>query len=690
MQNLIGVFMTVAMAATNPLLKDWTGEYGGVPPFDKVKIGDIKSGLLQGMEISEKNWDKIANNPEPATFENTIAAMENADNDRNNVLTIYHIWSSGKKTPEFKEIEKEMSPKLAAHSTRMVQNGKLFKRIEDVYNSKEKTKLTPEQQRLTWWYHNYFVQRGAKLSDEQKKRVAEINQELAKLTTNFEQNVLGDEEDNGLVIEKASDLAGLPTSFIESAAQEATNRGLKGKWMIANTRSSMEPFLTMADNRKLREEAFKRWSSRGDAGKHNNGKIITEILKLRAERSKIYGYKTYAHWKLNDSMAKDPNKAMDLMMKVWDPAVKAVKKDVAEMQKIASKDGDFKIQPWDYRYYAEKVRKAKYDLDFNLVKPYLSLENMRKAMFFSAQKLYGLDFIKVDNVPVFDKNMTVYKVVDKDKNFVGLWYFDPFARPGKHSGAWMNDYRPQRKDRGRDEKTFVSNNCNFIPGKPGEPVLISWTDATTLFHEFGHALHGLLSNVKYPSLSGTNVVRDYVEFPSQFNEHYIRTPEVLKFFVDKDGKQIPKDLVDKIEKAKTFNTGFETVEFLASAILDMKLHLAGDKEIDPAKFEKEALKEIGMPPEIIMRHRLPHFGHIFSGDGYAAGYYSYLWSQVLDNDAFEAFTETKSGAYDPETAKRLVKECLSVGNTVDPAEAYRKFRGRDPKPDALLRERGFN
>lgn len=682
--------MTVAMAATNPLLKDWTGEYGGVPPFDKVKIGDIKSGLLQGMEISEKNWDKIANNPEPATFENTIAAMENADNDRNNVLTIYHIWSSGKKTPEFKEIEKEMSPKLAAHSTRMVQNGKLFKRIEDVYNSKEKTKLTPEQQRLTWWYHNYFVQRGAKLSDEQKKRVAEINQELAKLTTNFEQNVLGDEEDNGLVIEKASDLAGLPTSFIESAAQEATNRGLKGKWMIANTRSSMEPFLTMADNRKLREEAFKRWSSRGDAGKHNNGKIITEILKLRAERSKIYGYKTYAHWKLNDSMAKDPNKAMDLMMKVWDPAVKAVKKDVAEMQKIASKDGDFKIQPWDYRYYAEKVRKAKYDLDFNLVKPYLSLENMRKAMFFSAQKLYGLDFIKVDNVPVFDKNMTVYKVVDKDKNFVGLWYFDPFARPGKHSGAWMNDYRPQRKDRGRDEKTFVSNNCNFIPGKPGEPVLISWTDATTLFHEFGHALHGLLSNVKYPSLSGTNVVRDYVEFPSQFNEHYIRTPEVLKFFVDKDGKQIPKDLVDKIEKAKTFNTGFETVEFLASAILDMKLHLAGDKEIDPAKFEKEALKEIGMPPEIIMRHRLPHFGHIFSGDGYAAGYYSYLWSQVLDNDAFEAFTETKSGAYDPETAKRLVKECLSVGNTVDPAEAYRKFRGRDPKPDALLRERGFN
>lgn len=683
--------MTVAMAATNPLLKDWTGEYGGVPPFDKVKISDIKSGVLQGMEISEKNWDKIANNPEPATFANTIEALENADNDRNNVMTIYYIWSSGKKTPEFKEIEKEMSPKLAAHSTRMVQNGKLFKRIEDVYNSKEKSKLTPEQQRLTWWYHNYFIQRGAKLSDEQKKRVAKINEELAKLTTAFEQNVLADEENNGLVIEKAADLAGLPASFVESAAQEATNRGLKGKWMIANTRSSMEPFLTMSENRKLREEAFKRWSSRGDnPGKHNNSKIITEILKLRAERSKIYGYKTYAHWKLNDSMAKDPDRAMDLMMKVWAPAVKQVKLDVAEMQKIAAKEGDFKIQPWDYRYYAEKVRKAKYDLDFNLVKPYLSLENMRKAMFASAGKLYGLEFIKVENVPVFDEHMTVYKVVDKNKNFAGLWYFDPYARPGKHSGAWMNDYRPQRKDRGHDEKTIVSNNCNFIPGKPGEPVLISWTDAVTMFHEFGHALHGLLSDVKYPSLSGTNVFRDFVEFPSQFNEHYLRTPEVLKFLVDKDGKQIPKDLIDKIEKAKTFNAGFDTVEFLASAILDMKIHLAGDKEIDPAKFEKDALKEIGMPQEIIMRHRLPHFGHIFTGDGYAAGYYSYLWAQVLDNDAYEAFTETKGGSYDPETAKRLVKECLSVGNTVDPAEAYRKFRGRDPKPDALLRERGFN
>lgn len=682
--------MTVAMAATNPLLKDWTGDYGGVPPFDKVKIGDIKSGVLQGMEISEKNWDKIANNPEPPTFANTIEALESADNERNNVLTIYHIWSGGKKTPEFKEIEKEMSPKLAAHGTRLVQNAKLFKRIEDVYNSKEKSKLTPEQQRLTWWYHNYFVQRGAKLSEEQKKRVAKINEELAKLTTEFEQNVLADEENNGLVIEKAADLAGLPTSFIESAAQEATNRGLKGKWMIANTRSSMEPFLTMAENRKLREEAFKRWASRGDnSGKHNNSKVITQILKLRFERSKIYGYKTYAHWKLNDSMAKDPARAMELMMKVWEPAVKQVKKDVAEMQKIADKEGGFKIEPWDYRFFAEKVRKAKYDLDFNLVKPYLSLENMRKAMFFAAGKLYGLDFLKVDNVPVFDEHMSVYKVVDKDKNFAGLWYFDPYARPGKHSGAWMNDYRPQRKDRGRDEKIIVSNNCNFIPGKAGEPVLISWTDATTMFHEFGHALHGLLSNVKYPSLSGTNVFRDFVEFPSQFNEHYLRTPEVLKFFVDKDGKQIPKDLVDKIEKAKTFNAGFDTVEFLASAIFDMKLHLTADKEIDPGKFEKEALKEIGMPSEIIMRHRLPHFGHIFSGDGYAAGYYSYLWSQVLDNDAYEAFTETKGGSYDQETAKRLVKECLSVGNTVDPAEAYRKFRGRDPKPDALLKERGF-
>jgi peptidyl-dipeptidase Dcp len=676
----------------NPLLKEWTGEYGGVPPFDKVKVSDIKPAMETAMELTQKTWDRIADNPEPATFQNTLEALENAGPEMNRVMAIFAVWSAGKKTAEFKEIERELSPKIAAHGTNFVQNTKLFARIEAVYNSPEKSTWTAEQKRLAWHYYNHFVQRGAKLSAEEKKKVAGINERLAVLATQFDQNILVDEENGGLVIEKAEHLAGLPQSVIDGAAQEAANRGMQGRWYIANTRSMMEPFLMFAHNREMREQAFQRWAARGDnPGEHNNAKIVTETLRLRAERSKIYGYPTFAHWNLEDSMAKNPARAMELMLKVWEPAVKQVKKDLAEMQKIASQQGaNFKIQAWDYRYYAEKVRQVKYDLDFNLVKPYLSLENMRKAMFHSAGKLYDLDFVKVDNVPVFDSHMSVYKVVGKDGNFIGLWYFDPFARPGKHSGAWMSDYRPQRKDRGVDEKPLVSNNCNFIPGKPGEPVLISWTDAITMFHEFGHALHGLLSNVTYPSLSGTNTVRDFVEFPSQFNEHFLQTPEVLNFLVDQDGRPIPKDLLEKIQKARTFNAGFDTVEFLASAIVDMKLHLAGDQAIDPAAFEKETLKEIGMPEEIIMRHRIPHFGHIFATEGYAAGYYSYLWAQVLDNDAFEAFTESKGGAYDQEFAKRSLKECLSVGNTVDPEEAYRRFRGRDPKVDALLKHRGFN
>ncbi len=682
--------MSIAMAAQNPLLKQWSGHYGGVPPFDKVKVAEIKPAVEEAMAVQLKEWDAIAANPAPANFENTLLALEKSGRELERAMAIYQVWASGKKTSEFKEIEREMAPKLSAFFDKFIQNGKLFKRIEAVYSSPEKSKLTAEQQRLAWYYHNRFVQRGARLNDEQKAKVAKINQRLATLSTDFEQNVLNDEENNGLVIEKAADLAGLPTSFIEGAAQEASARGLKGRWMIANTRSMMDPFLTYSTNRDLREQAFKRWTSRGEnPGAHNNGKIVPEILKLRAERSNIFGYPTYAHWNLADSMAKEPQAAMDLMLKVWTPAVKKARKEIADMQAMVDKEGGkFKIQPWDYRFYAEKVRKEKYDLDFNLVKPYLSLENIRKAMFFMAERLYGMEFVKVNDAPVFDDKMSVYKVVDKSAQLIGLWYFDPFARPGKSSGAWMSDYRPQYKLDGHDIKTIVSNNCNFVAGKPGEPVLISWDDAVTMFHEFGHALHGLNSRVTYPSLSGTNVVRDFVEFPSQFHEHYLRTPEVLKFLIDKDGKPIPKDLIEKIERAKTFNQGFATVEFLASAIVDMKLHLAGTKPIDAAAFEKETLKELGMPQEIVMRHRIPHFGHIFSGEGYAAGYYGYLWAQVLDNDAFGAFTEAK-GPYDPETAKRLVKECLSVGNTVDPADAYRKFRGREPKVDALLKERGF-
>lgn len=674
----------------SPLLAEWTGSYGGVPPLDKVTIPELKAALMEGMELNRKEIQAIADNPEPATFENTFVAIERAGKPFSRVMSIYGTWSGSMNTPEFQALDQEMAPKLAAFQDEVIQNSKLFKRIEAVYNSPEKAKLNPEQQRLVWLQHTGFVLKGARLDDKQKKRVGEVNQELALKQTQFAQNLMADEGQGGLTIDKAEDLKGLPQSFIDGAAEEAKNRKLEGKWFISNTRSSMEPFLVYSANRALREKAFKIWTSRGDGGgKTDNNKLVTEILKLRTEKANLLGYPTFSHWSLANTMAKEPQAAMDLMMRVWKPATEQVHKDVAAMQALVDAEkGGFKIQPWDYRYYAEKVRKANYDFDFDLVKPYLQLDNMREAMFLAANKIFGFKFAKVSGVPVFDKNMTVYKVTGRDGKFVGLWYFDPYARTGKRSGAWMSAYRDQSRVDGKEIKTLVSNNSNFIPGKPGEPVLLSWDDAKTMFHEFGHALHGLNSNVTYGSLSGTSTARDFVEFPSQFNENFLVTSAVLKLLKNKKGEKLPKELITKIEKARTFNQGFETTEYLSSAIVDMKLHMAGGKAIDPRKFEKETLKEIGMPAELVMRHRIPQFNHLFSSEDYASGYYSYLWAEVMDHDAFEAFTET-GDAYNPKVAKKLHDYIFSIGNTMDPAEAYRKFRGRDPEVGALLRARGF-
>ncbi len=432
--------------------------------------------------------------------------------------------------------------------------------------------------------------------------------------------------------------------------------------------------------------------NRGDNGdEHDNNTTITEILQLRAERAKLLGFPTHAHWRLENSMAKTPERAMELMEAVWKPAVARVHEEVRDMQALADKEGaKIKIQPWDYHYYMEKVRKARYDLDQNEVKPYLQLEKLREGIFWVAGELFNFNFTPATNVPVAHPDIRVWEVTDKTtKKHIGLWYFDPYARAGKRSGAWMNAYRSQERVNG-EVTTIVSNNANFVKGKPGEPLLISWDDATTMFHEFGHALHGLNSNVKYPSLSGTAVARDYVEFPSQLMEHWLSTPEVLNRFAVhyQTGKPIPQTLVDRIKKSSTFNQGFATVEYLAAALVDMKLHLAGDQKIDPDKFERETLTQLGMPDEIVMRHRLPHFMHIFSSDSYSAGYYSYLWSDVLTADAFGAFVEA-GGPYDKKVAERLRKYIFSVGNTIDPAEGYRSFRGRDPKIEALMKKRGF-
>ncbi|WP_240410486.1 M3 family metallopeptidase [Hymenobacter oligotrophus] len=678
--------------AANPLLAGWAGPYGGVPPFDKVKVEHFKPALEAAMAENLREIQAIADNKQPATFDNTIGALERAGQRLDEVQTVYGIWSGTLSTPEVQAVQREMAPKMAAFSDQINQNAALFKRIEAVYNAPDKKKLTPEQQRLTWVYYNNFVRAGAKLDATAKARLSKINQELANLYTRFSQNLLADETDSVLVLKTPADLGGLPASLQADAANAAAARKVQGAGLIVNTRSSVEPFLTYSDQRKLREKAWRMFYNRGDnGGARDNNALITQILPLRAERSKLLGYKTYAHWRLDNTMAKTPEAAMKLMEDVWKPAVARVREEVADMQAVANKEGaNITIEPWDYRYYAEKVRKARYDLDQNEVQQYLQLDKMREGMFWVAGELFNFTFVPVTNVPVYHPDVKVWEVKDKTSGkHVGLWYFDPYARPGKRSGAWMNAYRKQERLDG-EVTTIVSNNSNFVKGKDGEPTLISWTDASTLFHEFGHALHGLSSNVTYPSLSGTSVLRDYVEFPSQILENWLPTPQVLQRFAlhYKTGKPIPQELVDRIEKASTFNQGFETTEFLGSALIDMKLHLAGDQKIDPDKFERETLAELGMPKEIVMRHRTPQFGHVFSGEGYAAGYYGYLWSQVLAADGFSAFTEA-GGAYDKAVGQRLTKHVFSVGNTVDPAEAYRKFRGRDPKVDALMKERGF-
>lgn len=676
----------------NPLTQKWTGPFGGVPPFDKVKIGYFEPALEASIEARLREVDRIASSSAPPDFENTIAALERSGKMMDRVMAVYGIWSGNMSSPEFQQVQRKMAPRLAAVSDKIVQNENLFRRIEAIYNSPQKSKLTPEQQRLVWLYHNNFVRSGAKLDKREKERLSEINQKLAGLFTRFSQNVLADETDRMLVIDHENDLAGLTLSVKNAAAEQAQAKNLSGKWVIANTRSSVDPFLTYSGKRALREKAWRMFVNRGDNGdKHDNNEVIADILKLRGERARLLGYPTHAHWRVENTMAKTPGRAMELMEKVWKPAVDRVAEEVADMQALANKEkAGITIAPWDYRYYAEKVRKARYDLDQNEVKPYLQLDKLREGMFWVAGEVFNFSFAPVTNVPVYHPDVTVWEVKDKASDrHVGLWYFDPYAREGKRSGAWMNSYRPQERMDG-PVTVIVSNNSNFVKARPGDPVLISWDDATTLFHEFGHALHGLSSNVTYPSLAGTAVVRDYVEFPSQLLEHWLSTPEVLQKFAlhYQTGKPIPQALVDRIKKASTFNQGFSTTEYLASALVDMKLHLSTDEEIDPDAFEKETLKELGMPKEIVMRHRLPHFSHIFSSDSYSAGYYSYLWSDVLTADAFNAFTES-AGPYDDAVAHKLRMHIFSVGNTVDPAEAYRAFRGRDPRTEALMKKRGF-
>jgi peptidyl-dipeptidase Dcp len=697
-RNSLSFAKGAAKMPSEPLLAPWTGPYGGVPPFNKIKVKDFKPALLKGMDLTRADIKTLTDSTEAATFENTIAALEDSGRSFSRAGSMFGTYTATMNSKPMQVVEKEMGPIMAAFSDEITQNEALFQRIKTVYDGRKTANLTPEQLRLVEVTYNNFARRGAALGAKEKARLKEINKKLATLFITFSQNVLADEEGQQIVLEKEDELAGLPESLRASMKAAADGRqklagreALKGKWLVTNTRSSAEPFLTYSSRRDLREKVFKMWDRRGATpGEHDNKPVITEILALRGERAKLLGHKTHAHWIIDDNMAKTPDAAMALAMKVWGAAVARVREEVADMQKLvdAEKAGH-KIEPWDYRYYAEKVRKAKYDLDEDEVKKYLQLDKMREAMFWAANQLYGLTFKPIKGVPVYHKDVTTYQVT-RDGKHVGLWYFDPYARPGKRSGAWMSEYRTQ-EGLNTIVTPIVSNNCNYVKGKAGKPVLISWDDATTLFHEFGHALHGLLSNVKYPTLAGTNTKRDFVEFPSQLNEHWLTTPEILNKFClhAETGKAIPADLVAKIEKAKNFNQGFKTVEYLYCALYDLRIHMTPtDKPIDPVKFEELTKQEIAAPAEIAMRHPALAFSHIFSDDGYSAGYYSYIWADTLTADAGEAFVQAGS-YYDKATAKKLHDSIMSVGNSIAPDVAFRQFRGRDVDTDALMRDRGF-
>lgn len=676
----------------NILIQEWTGPYGGVPAFDKMEVADIQSAVEYGMEENLKEIEIIANNVAAPTFENTIVAMERSGAYLDRVFSYYGILSSNMSSPEFREVQAVLAPKLSEFSSKINQNEALFKRIKTVYDNAQENPLESDQQRVVELIYKGFAMRGAALDNEKKERYAAIDKELSVLYNKFSDNVLHDEE-NYVTYLNEDQLGGLSDGFIKSAAAIAKDKGQDGKYAITNTRSSMDPFLTYSNERDLREQVWTNYYSRGDNNDgYDNKEIIAEILKLRRERVELLGHKNYAEWRLQDRMAKTPENALNLMEAVWPSAIARVAEEVADMQAIADANGDnITIEPWDYRYYAEKVRVAKYDLNSDEVKQYLQLDKLREAMFYVAGRLFNYKFEPVPegSVPVFQEDVKVWEVTDLDSGaHIGLWYLDPFARAGKRSGAWATTYRSHTTFDGK-KTVLASNNSNFIKAAPGEAVLVSWDDAETFFHEFGHALHFFSSNVKYPTLNGG--VRDYTEFQSQLLERWLSTDEVIsKYLVHyKTAEAIPDALVAKIKKAATFNQGFGTTEYLASALMDMKLHLADPEGMDVGDFEKETLAALDMPKELPMRHRTPHFGHVFSGEGYATAYYGYMWADVLTADAAEAFTDSEGGFYDENMASKLVKYLFAPRNAIDPAEAYRLFRGRDAQIEALMRDRGF-
>ena len=673
---------------SNPLLARWSAAFG-IPPFAKIEPHHYKGAFAEALKEHKADIARIANQEAKPTFANTIVALEKSGRLLDKVASVFYNLTGADTNDALQAIEREMAPKFAAHETAIMLNSKIFKRVEDLYERRDTLGLDDEQRRVLELRYKWLVRAGAKLGAKQKARVGEINQRLATLATQFSQNVLKDEQSWRMVLEE-SDLEGLSTALRDAAARAAADAGLAGKYVITLSRSSIEPFLQFSSRRDLREQAFNAWIRRGEMGKDTDNRAITaEIVALRTEFANLLGFKTYADYSLEETMAKTPGNVRDLLTAVWDPAVKRAGEERDALQARARSEGsNFAIAPWDWRYFAEKERKALYDVDEASTRPYFKLDNVIAAAFETAGKLFGLKFKEMKDAPRYHEDVRVWEVTNKRGDHVGVFLGDYYARPSKRSGAWMSAFRSQSKVAG-EVAPIIVNVMNFAKGDDATPSLLSLDDARTLFHEFGHGLHGLLSDVTYPSISGTAVTRDFVELPSQLYEHWLMVPATLEKFAlhHETGKPMPPKLLKRIKKARNFNQGFSTIEYLASAFVDMELHAREDEgDVDVGKFESETLKRLGMPSEIVMRHRIPHFLHIMGG--YAAGYYSYLWSEVMDADAFAAFEEA-GDHFDKATAKKLRKFIYSGGNQRDPLEAYVAFRGRPPEIKGMLKKRGL-
>jgi peptidyl-dipeptidase Dcp len=667
------------------LLQPWTGPYDGVPPWDKVTPAKLREALMEGMTLNRADVAAIANNPEAPSFANTLTAMELMGGPLDRVSNIYSVMTGNIGGDAYDALDTEMSPILSAFFDEISFNDKLFQRVKTVADNADAMGLNPQQKRLAVRSRDQFIRSGANLDAAGKAELGRINTALSGAFTSFGQKVVAD-ENAWTVIPTEAGMAGLPASNKAAAAAAARGKSIPG-WIIMNTRSSVDPFLTFADSRPMREAVWRKFVNRGDNGDANDtNATIANIVALRDKRAKLLGYRNHAELRMQDTMAKTPAAAQSLMDRVWAPAKERVAEEVADMKAIAGYD----IEPWDYLYFAEKVRKAKYDLDQNELKPYFELNAVRAGSFYMAERLYGFQFKKLPagTVPVFEENVVTYEVHDKASGrLLGLYYTDDYARPGKRSGAWMTTYRSFSVLDG-SKIILASNNNNFTKPEPGQPVLLSLDDAETMFHEFGHALHYFSSVVTYPSYG--NTPRDFVEYPSQVHEHWVLTRPILDGFMKhvETGQPMPQALVDKVDASGTFNQGYATVSYLSSAIVDMDLHTQATPPTDIDAFEKASLARIGMPKEIVMRHRLPQFNHLFTSDAYSAGYYSYLWSETMDADTW-AYFEESGDVFNPDISSRFKSIMLAPGNTTDRGEAYRAFRGRDPDVAALLKVRGF-